>query len=63
MTTVSMIQESVTSEIAQASTGLVGRLLDWMINALDRYFGLVEQEVLAELGADDHQFSGACRCV
>lgn len=62
MTTLSANQENVTVEIAQASAGLLERLLDRMINALDAYFGLVEQEVRAELGVEDHHFSDTCRC-
>ncbi len=60
MTTVSMIQESVTAEIAQASTGVLDRMIDRIINALDAYFGLAGKEFPATYGAEDYHISNPC---
>ena len=40
MTTVNNIQGSVTTAVSQSSTGLLDRVLDWMNNAVEAYFGL-----------------------
>ena len=40
MTTVNNIQGSVTTTVSQSSTGLLDRVLDWMNNAVEAYFGL-----------------------
>ena len=40
MTTVNNIQGSVTTTVSQSSKGLLDRLLDWMNNAVESYFGL-----------------------
>ncbi len=40
MTTVNNIQGSVTTTVSQSSTGLLDRMLGWMNNAVEAYFGL-----------------------
>ena len=60
MTTLSASQEIVTAEIAQASAGLLSQLLDWMINALDAYFGLAGKEYPANHGAEEYHISNPC---
>lgn len=60
MTTLSATQERVTTEITQASAGLLGRLVDWMINALDAYFGLAGKEFPANQGAEEYHISDPC---
>ena len=62
MTTLSATQKNVTAEIAQASAGLVGRLLDWVINALDAYFGLAGKEFPANHGAEEYHIPDLCSC-
>ena len=60
MTTVSTFQENAGAETS--STSLLGRLRDWMINALDARFGLVGGEAQAVHAAEDYQFSNPCCC-
>ena len=60
MTTLSATQENVTAEIAQASAGVLGRLLDWMINALEAYFSLAGKEYPANHGAEEYHISKPC---
>ena len=62
MTTVSNIQENVTAETAQTSAGLLGRFLDWMINALDAYFGVAGGTDQQDHMAEDFRFSNTCCC-
>ena len=62
MTTLSATQENVTADLAQASAGLLGRLLDWMINALDAYFGLAGKAFPANHGPEEYHISDACSC-
>ena len=62
MTTVSIIQEDVTTDTAQTSTTILGRLRDWMINALDVHFGLVGREGQANHAADNYGISNPCCC-
>ncbi len=40
MTTVNNIQGNVSTTVSQSSTGLLDRLLGWMNNAVEAYFGL-----------------------
>ena len=60
MTTASTIQVNATAEFSQAPAGLLGRLFDWMINALDKYFGLAGKEFPATYGAEDYHISNPC---
>ena len=62
MTTVSISQENVSAENTQASTGLFGRLLNRMINALDEYFGLVSNEAQTNHAAENYGISDPCCC-
>ena len=62
MTTLSATQENVTAELAQASAGLLGRLLDWMINALDAYFGPAGKQFPATYGTEDYHISDPSSC-
>lgn len=62
MTTVSISQENVSAEDTQASTGLFGRLLNRMINALDEYFGLVGNEAQTNHAAENYGISDPCCC-
>ena len=62
MTTVSAIQENVSTETVQTSNGLLGRVLDWMINALDAYFGLLGGDAQANHAAEDYRISDPCCC-
>lgn len=62
MTTVSISQENVSAETAQASTGLFGRLLDWMINTLHMYFGLDGNEAQTNHASENYDISDPCCC-
>ena len=63
MTTLSIIQERIAEETAQTSTGVLGRMIDWIINALDVYFVLAGKDFPAIHGAEEYHISDPCSCV
>ena len=60
MTKLSIIQERITEDPAQTSTGVLDRMIDRIINALDAYFGLAGKEFPATYGAEDYHISNPC---
>ncbi len=62
MTTLSTLQERITEEPAQASTGVFDRMIDRIINVLDAYFGLAGKEFPATYGTEDYHISDPCSC-
>ena len=65
MTTLSTIQGNVTPETSQRSAGLLERLLDWMNNVIDAFFGPAVGEAIHDNPAEAYLFlnSGCCGAV
>lgn len=62
MRTANTIEGNVTPETSQTSTGILGRMLDWIVNALEAYFGLAGQEIQADHSAKDFQLVNTSYC-
>ena len=56
MTTVNTIQGNINATVSQNSNGFLDRLLDWMNNALDSYFGLATGDAVHDNPAEAYLF-------
>ena len=65
MTTLSTIQGNLNEKDSQSSTGIFDRLLDWMTNVLEAFFGTRVGDAVHDNPAEAYLFlnSGCCGAV
>jgi len=62
MTTASAIQENINEKDSQSSTGIFDRSLDWIINALEAFFGTRVGDAVHDNPAEAYLFLNPSCC-
>ena len=62
MTTVSTIPGTVSPTVSQSSTGIFDRLLDWMTNVLEAFFGTRVGDAVHDNPAEAYLFLNPSCC-